>query len=181
MNIEGIRTKGCKLCVDDSIDEYEKAYFDKKLTVEEIVKELQCSKYAFYNHIRSHLKPEVALAVSKSAPALAEEVIDKQGELVNILEQLKKQTTRVDALLEGEIDLNMIKAFTALVAEQRKGIETLAHLQDVYFSGSKIVTNTYNIEYTQVVDKILQTACSNCKPKFLEELKPIIKKDEDSA
>jgi len=175
MNPEDIRTRGCKVCVNQEAQKYEEAYFTKTLSVDEIVKELGISNYTFYKHIRDHIRPEAAMTISGGALVLAEQVIDKQGLIVEILEDLRSQSRKTLTVLDGELDINMIKAYTMLVAEQRRTIKLLAELQGEFnLQDVKSVTNNYNIEFTQVVDKIMQVACQTCRPKFAEELKPII-------
>ena len=40
MNDEGIRTRGCKLCLDPRVEKLELAYFNKTMSVDDIVTEL---------------------------------------------------------------------------------------------------------------------------------------------
>ena len=176
MNTEGIRTQGCKLCIHQEIEAYERAYFDKKLTVDEIVKELGVTNYTFYKHIRDHVKPETGMTLSKGSLILADQVIDKQGKVIKIIETLEKQIDKITLILDGEIDVNMIKAFTLLIGENRRNIKILAELQGEFrINEPKTVTNNYNIEYTQVVDVVMQYACEKCKPIFARELRPVLK------
>ena len=79
---------------------------------------------------------------------------------------------------QGFIPILLVFIIFIVACGGGKSIESLAGIQGEYMKDVKTVTNNYHVEYTQIVDKILQTACSNCKPKFLQNLKPIIKKDE---
>jgi len=87
------RTGGCSLCLYDKIEQYEQDYIAKRSTVAEIVEELkaedvECNRYKFYNHMRNHLKPEVAMIFSQNADLLASELVDKVGEIITMFDSL---------------------------------------------------------------------------------------------
>jgi len=180
-----VRTGGCELCLYDDIEAYETDYLEKRRTVKELIASLkqeniECNTYKFYNHIRSHLKPEIAQLYSRNAPALANELIDKRGELIDNIDKVRQKIEALDMSITSEAHPSLIKAWTGLLAELRHSVEVLSSIEGIGKSSSQHVhIANLNVEYKNVVAQVLQDACVNCKKKFANTLAPLIFKQED--
>ena len=180
-----VRTGGCELCLFEGIEAYETDYLDKKRTVKELVASLKienvdCTVYKFYNHIRSHLKPEVALLFSQNSELLATELIDKRGELIGALGLVGEKIEALNMSITSEAHPSLIKAWTGLITEARHTVEALQNIETIGKGSSQHVhINNLNVEYKNVVAQVLQDACQNCKKKFANTLAPLISKVED--
>jgi len=179
-----LRTQGCELCLYDDIGIFERAYANRTLSVIDIVKQLksknlEASKYKWYNHIRQHLKPEVGVLLSENVPALAQEVVDKIGECVEAIEDIKTKIDQLSLSLTADADPAIVRAYASLQAELRHWVELLAKLQGEFKDLSKITGKNVTIEYNNVMGIILQDACPVCKATFAEKLPKIIKLNED--
>ena len=173
-----IRVGGCSLCLYEDIEKYEQDYITKRSTVAEIVDELkadnvECNRYKFYNHMRSHLKPEVAMIFSKNAELLSNEMVDKVGEIVIMLDQVKGKIEALDNSINADAQPAMIKAYTGLISEARRLVEELASLQEKFKGSAHIHINTLNVEYSDMKEQILQDVCQNCKVKLSKTLAPL--------
>lgn len=174
-----IRTGGCSLCLYKDIEKYENDYLNKRSTVAEIIDELKadkvdCNRYKFYNHIRNHLKPEVAMIFSKNADLLAKELVDEVGEMIMMFDQVKDKIEALDESINADSQPAMIKAYTGLVSEGRRLVEALAALEGKLQGSAHIHINTLNMEYDTMREQILQDACQNCKVKFAKTLAPLV-------
>jgi len=175
-----IRTGGCALCLYEGMEDYENDYLDKKRTVKELVDSLkldnvECTVYKFYNHIRNHLQPEVAILFSKNSELLATELVDKRGELIDALGRVGTKIEALDSSISSEAHPSLIKAWTGLLAEARHTIEALQSIETIGKGSSQHVhINNLNVEYKNVVAQVLQDACVNCKKKFVNTLAPLI-------
>ena len=173
--------KGCSLCLYENIEEYEQDYVNRRRTVNEIIQGLrdenvEVTKYGFYNHIRSHLKPEVALIFSQNAPLLAKEVVDNIGELIEEIERMKGKIEGLEASINAEAQPSMIKAYTGMVSEFRRMLETLAKIQGDFKGSAHIHVQNMHVEYSNVIAQVLQDACPNCRVKFAKTLEPLVTK-----
>ena len=177
-----VRTSGCELCLYDDIEAYEQDYVSKRKTVAEIVEDLNAhnldvNRYKFYNHIKHHLKPEVALAFSGNADMLSKEIVDKVGELIEAIDRMKSKIVGLEHSINADAEPAMIKAYTGLEAEFRRLIEALAKLSGDVKQSQSIHINTLNVEYDKVVDQVMQDVCPMCKAKLAKTLQPLIVKD----
>lgn len=177
------RTGGCNLCLYDDIEKYEQDYIKKRSTVIEIVEELQaenveCNRYKFYNHMRNHLKPEVAMIFSQNADLLAKELVDEVGEIIMMFDQVKGKIEALDHTINADAEPAMIKAYTGLVSEGRRLVEALATLQGKLEGSSHIHVNTLNVQYNNMMDQVMQDVCQNCKVKLSKTLEPLVFKPE---
>lgn len=175
------RTSGCELCLYDKMEEYEKDFSNKRATVAEIVESLKqdnipCTIYKFYNHMRNHLSPEVAMIFSKHAQELTNVLVDKIAETVKNFERVNEKLEVFHSALTAESEPAQIKAYTGLLAEARKIVESLAKLQGEVQGSSHIHVNNLNLEYHSVVEQILQDVCQTCKVKLSKTLEPLIAK-----
>lgn len=178
-----IRISGCELCLYDDIEQYEQDYIHKRKTVTEIVEDLnsqsiECTRYKFYNHIKFHLKPEVAIAFSGNAEILSKEIIDKVGELIEAIDRMKDKIKSLEHSINADADPSMIKAYTGLEAEFRRLIETLAKITGDMKQSQHVHIANMNVEYKAVVDQVMQDACPMCKAKFVKTLQPLILKQD---
>lgn len=175
-----IRTRGCELCLCENITTYEKAYADRSMTIKEIKKaledeeQLHVTNYTWYNHIKTHLRPEVGVILAETAPVLAQEVVDKIGECVETIESLKSQADKISLSIENDPNPQVIRAWSGIVSEIRHWIELLARLQGEFKEVNKISAKNINIQYNETKEVILQEACPECKLKFAEKLAPKI-------
>ena len=177
------RTGGCSLCLYDKIEQYEQDYINKRSTVSEIVEELQgedveCNRYKFYNHMRNHLKPEVAMIFSQNADLLAKELVDEVGEIITMFDQVKGKIEALDHSINADAQPAMIKAYTGLVSEGRRLVEALATLQGKFEGSSHIHVNNLTVEYNQMKEQVLQDVCQNCKVKLAKTLEPLVFKSK---
>ena len=183
MNNVPTRTGGCSLCLYDHIEQYEQDYIAKRSTVAEIVEELkaedvECNRYKFYNHMRNHLKPEVAMVFSQNADLLANELVDKVGEIITMFDQVKDNIEALDHSINADAQPAMIKAYTGLVSEGRRLVQALAAIQGELKGSSHVHINTLHVEYTQMKEKLLQDICQNCKVKLAKTLEPLVFKSK---
>ena len=177
--------KGCSLCLYENIEEYEQDYVNRRRTVNEIIQGLrdenvEVTKYGFYNHIRSHLKPEVALIFSQNAPLLAKEVVDNIGELIEEIERMKGKIEGLEASINAEAQPSMIKAYTGMVSEFRRLVEGLVKLRGDFKTSSHIHVKNLNVEYNNVIGQVMQDACPSCKAKLAKTLEPLILKPSNT-
>ena len=173
------RTGGCSLCLYEDIEKYEHDYINKRATVAEIVDELKaekvdCNRYKFYNHIRNHLKPEVAMILSKNSDLLANELVDKVGEIIMMFDQVKVKIEELDKGISADSQPAMIKAYTGLVSEGRRLVEALASIQGELKGSTRIHINNLNVEYDAMREQVLQDVCQNCRVKLAKTLAPLI-------
>src|SRR3972149_257410 len=172
-----IRTRGCDLCLYEKIADFERAYVNKEMHVQDIISAIksdgvQVNNWQWYKHIRSHVRPEVGVIVAETAGLLANDAMDKISECYEAVVGLKSQIDKITTSLDAESDPVMIKAYTALSAETRHWLELLAKLQGEFKDVAKIQINSLNVEYNNVVGTVLQEACPVCKAKFIEKLSP---------
>ena len=172
------RVGGCSLCLYDKIEQYEQDYINKRSTVSEIVEELkaeniECNRYKFYNHMRNHLKLEVAVAFSKNADLLANELVDKVGEIITMFDQVKSNIEALDHSINADAQPAMIKAYTGLVSEGRRLVQALATIQGELKGSSHVHINTLHVEYNNMKEQVLQDICQNCKVKLAKTLEPL--------
>lgn len=177
-----VRTGGCELCLYKNMEKYELDYIHKRQSVIDIIDQLskeldmRITKYKFYNHMKMHLNPEVAQIFSTAAPKLADEVIDKTGELIDLVDTIKGKVEGFDHAINASTDPSTIRAYTGLVSELRHLIEALAKIQGEYKGSGVIHAKNVNIEYNNVIAQVLQDACHVCKAKFAKTLEPLILK-----
>jgi len=178
-----IRISGCELCLYDDVEQYERDYIHKRKTVTEIVEDLnaqgvECNRYRFYNHIKHHLKPEIAIMFSGNADMLSKEIIDKVGELIEAIDRMKGKIQSLEHSINADADPSMIKAYTGLESEFRRLIETLAKISGDMKQSQTVNVANLNVEYNAVVDQVMQDACPVCKAKFAKTLEPLILKKD---
>jgi len=166
-----ISTQVCTICRDPRIGELERAWIDRTKSVQDIMEELDVTKYKWYHHVKHHLKPEIAMALSSNAEILAAQTIDKVGETVDQLDRLKGKIKLLDEAMTGHsIDHNTMKVWLSLETAITKNIETLAKIQGEYKDATIINAQNITIEYNQFNQMVMQEACSVCKAKFAEHM-----------
>lgn len=168
--------------MNPEIRQLEKDYVEHRIIAADIAKDLDISTQTWYSHIKYHLTPQVIQALSVNAEVMANQVVDKIGSLIDILDILGKEIENAqDKTSIVENDKRM-KALTGLIAEKRKTIEVMAKLQGEYKDSAVIKVSNINIEYNNIMGMVMQDACPMCKQKFAEKIPNIIKVvDENSS
>src|SRR3990172_3832263 len=177
--------KGCELCLFEHIEEYEQDYVNRRRTVNEIIAALrddnvEATKYLFYNHMRTHVKPEVALVFSKNAELLAKEIVDDTGEFIEEIERMKGKIEAIENSINAEAHPSLIKAYTGMVSEFRRLVEGLVKLRGDFKTSSHIHVKNLNVEYNNVIGQVMQDACPSCKAKLAKTLEPLILKPSNT-
>lgn len=169
-------TTVCEVCRNPEISKIERAWIDKTMSIPDILKALSITKYKWYHHVKHHLKPEVAVALSANAEILAADTVDKVGEVVEQLDRLKSKLEKFDDAMQGAgIDHNDYKIWLSLETAIARNIETLAKIQGEYKDATIINANNVTVEYNQFNQMVMQEACPVCKKKFAEKMDNIIK------
>lgn len=176
-------TRACDLCLYDQIEDYENDFIHKRRTVAEIVDALRdenidTTKKRFYDHIRYHLKPEVALVYSKNAPELAKEIVDNVGELIDEIERMKNKIIALENSINSDAQPAMIKAYTGMISEFRRLIESLAKIQGELKGATTTYVQNMNVEYDNIKAVVMQDTCSQCKAKLAKVLEPLVTKTD---
>jgi len=165
----------------EGIEEIEKLFITKRVSMDDVTewfkkKDYDVSPTSWYHHVRFNLKPQVALQVSKSVPDIANDVIDKYKECLEGLSRLRKVINR--ALDAPDLDPNILRVYVAAEKESRAYLETMHKLGQEFKESSNIHIENLNVEYSNVVNQVLQDACPKCKVKFAQTLEPLVKKKD---
>ena len=165
----------------EGIEEIETLFITKRVSMEDVTewfkkKDYDVSPSSWYHHVRYNLKPQVALQVSKSVPDIANDVIDKYNECLSGLSRLRTVINR--ALDAPDLDPNVLRVYVAAEKESRAYLETMHKLSSEYKENSHVHIENLNIEYSNVVNQVLQDACPKCKIKFAKTLAPLVKKKD---
>lgn len=170
-----IQTK-CELCLrDEDISRWELGYLDRTYTAAQCIEELDCKPYTWRMHINTHVKPQVAIELSQRSE-LTDHIVDKIGEVMQGLEDLKDVMKVMKSGLLTNPDPAMLKTYISSLAELRHYTETLQKLQNEFKDTGKINIQNMNIEYKTMVGRVMQDACPVCKQKFAVSLKDVITK-----
>jgi hypothetical protein len=166
----------CELCIrDDDITQIEIDYLNKDLSAEQCIHQLGTKPYTFRNHIKNHVKPQVAIQLANRGE-LVDVIVDKVGEVVRGLDDLKDVMAGLKQQVLNSSDVNLLKVYLAALAEVRHHTETLQKLQGDFKDTGKINVQNMHIEYNALVGHIMQDSCPQCKAKFAVSLKDVIKK-----
>ncbi len=163
--------------MNPDVRQLEQDYADHKIIASDIVKDLDISVSTWYTHIKYHLTPQICQALSTNADVLALQIIDKQCELIEMLDVLGAEITKVQTEGDHNIleDDKRMKALTGLLSEKRKIIEVMAKMQGEYKDSTTIRANNINIEYNNLMGMVMQDACPMCKQKFATKIPNVIK------
>ncbi len=137
-------------------------------------KDVDVNQYKWYNHMRNHLKPEVAQLMSANSPMLANEAIDRLGVLIQMTSTLSEKIEGFNNSINPDADPAQIRAYTGLISECRHMVESIAKMQGEFKGSGAIHAQTVNIQYNSVVEQIMQDVCQSCKVKLSKTLEPLI-------
>lgn len=165
----------CEVCLLEGIEEYEQGYLNNSMTKEYIINKLGLDNYKWYKHINFHVKPMMLASVNETSPELARDYINTMDDLLQFLELEKTKALDITKEISPGSDPKMINAWTGILGEIRKTIETISKLSGELKTHSEITHNTLNIEYGKVVEHVLQETCMKCKTKLAKSLPNIIK------
>jgi len=163
----------CEICRNPQATTLEKEYIEKRISTQDVIDSLGITKYAWYRHIKYHLKPGVAQAISDNSDVLANQIIDKTGELIEGLDRLKGKVEQIQVTITGDADPSKIKAYTALEAELRNTLLALAKIQGDFKDSAYIQVNNVTIELQKIGEIVMANACSKCKPVFAQKLEDL--------
>jgi len=169
------RQGSCDVCLIEGIEDYERDYLSKKKTKTQIIEELHIDNYKWYKHINNHVKPGILALVGETNPELAKDYIHTMDDLLQFLELEKTKALEITQQISASSDPRMINAWVSVNAEIRKTIETIAKVGGELKTHSDVTHNTVNIEYSKVVEHVLQETCMMCKAKLAKSLPDIIK------
>lgn len=171
----------CELCIrDDDITKFELDYLNKDISAEQCIQQLGTKPYTWRNHIKNHVKPQVAIQLANRGE-LVDAIVDKVGEVVKGLDDLKDVMANLKQQVLTSSDPNLLKLYLAGLAEVRHHTETLQKLQGDFKDTGKINVQNMHIEYNALVGHIMQDSCPQCKAKFAVSLKDVIKKVENDS
>jgi hypothetical protein len=169
----------CELCIrDDDISQMEIDYLEKTISAEQCIAQLGTKPYTWRNHIKNHVKPQVAIQLANRGE-LVDVIVDKVGEVVRGLDDLKEVMAGLKQQVLTSSDPNLLKVYLAALAEVRHHTETLQKLQGDFKDSGKINVQNMHVEYNQLVGSIMQYSCPKCKPVFADKLAGVIKKVEN--
>ena len=160
----------CEICRNPQATPLEREYVEKRLSTQDVIDKLGITKYAWYRHIKYHLKPGVAQAISDNSEFLATQIIDKTGELIESLDRLKAKVEQIHVTVTGDADPSKVRAYTALETELRNTLMALAKIQGDFKDSAYIQVNNISIELNKIGEMVMTHACPKCKPVFAEKL-----------
>jgi hypothetical protein len=166
----------CEICLMEGIESIELAYLDRDMTATQVMEKLNVKPYTWRNHINNHVKPQLAIQLANRTE-LADHVVDKVGEVIKGLEDLKDVMSLLKQNILNNPDPHQLKIYLSGLAEIRHYTETLQKLQGDFKESGKLQAQTINVQYNNLAGQILQDACPMCKKKFLTTLEPILKPD----
>ena len=164
----------CEVCRTPNIEKVELDFIQKKMSTQEVITQLDCSKWKWYHHVKYHLKPGVAQAISKNADFLANQIVDKTGDLLESLERLQEKVNLIESQIDGNTEPTKIKVYTSMEAEIRNTVLALAKIQGDFKDSAYIQVNNITVQLNKISDIVMTNACPRCKPIFatkLEDLK----------
>ena len=163
----------CEICRTPNIEKVEMAYVQKQLSTQEVITQFDCSKWKWYHHVKYHLKPGVASAMSKNADFLANQIVDKTGDLLESLERLQEKVNLLESQIDGNTEPAKIKAYTSMEAEIRNTILALGKIQGDFKDSAYIQVNNITVQLNKISDVIMSNACPKCKPIFASKLEDL--------
>ena len=165
----------CELCVREDMAEYEIAYANKTLTGVEIAKRLGIADDKFREHYNNHVVRAVSTELIESAPMIKKVIENRVDEIDGLIDLVKNKVESFDDSITSDSDPAQVRAYTGLVTEMRKLIESLDKLKNDSKIGG-IKAKNVTLQFTQVIEQVMQDSCQSCKQKLSKTLIPIIKK-----
>lgn len=163
----------CAICRHSKIEKIELDYVQKRASISEVTATLDCSKWQWYHHVKYHLKPGVSDALSKNADFIANQVVDKTGDLMLSLERLQEKVNLVESQIDGNTEPAKIKAYASLETEIRNTVLALAKIQGDFKDTAYIQVNNITVQLNKIADVIMSEACPRCKPIFAQKLEDL--------